>query len=85
MKDVLIKLFENDKAMVIFAAFWLGIGALFKLADPTNIIIPIVTGLFGVVTGVAIGKVNSGAAPPAVPKAPVPPADIPGLTGKNSQ
>jgi hypothetical protein len=34
MKDIILKLIENDKAMVILAVFGLGVGALLKLTDP---------------------------------------------------
>ena len=56
MKDILIKIVESDKAMVILVVGCLGGGLIIKLADPTNAVTPIVTGLFGIVTGVAMTK-----------------------------
>ena len=45
MKDILIKIVESDKAMVILVVGCLGGGLIIKLADPTNAVTPIVTGL----------------------------------------
>ena len=61
MKEVILALITNDKALVALILGAIAGGAIIKLADPTNIITPIVTGLCGFVTGIAISKASTAA------------------------
>jgi hypothetical protein len=63
MKDVLLAIIEtwntilsSDKAMVIFVVWTFGVFAFWKVADPSTIISNITSGLFGLVTGIALEK-----------------------------
>jgi hypothetical protein len=50
------ELFRNDKALVILIAGLIAGGLIIKLPDPSSVITPIITGMFGVVTGAALAK-----------------------------
>jgi len=47
--------FINDKDLVIIGAVVIALCAMFFIPDPTNIIMNIITGMFGIATGRAMG------------------------------
>jgi multidrug efflux pump subunit AcrB len=57
--DVWNNFLQNDKSMVIFAVFVFGVLAFYKVQDPSVIISNITSGLFGLVTGMAITKATT--------------------------
>ena len=49
----------NDKDLVIVGAVVIALCAMFFIVDPTNIIMNIITGMFGIATGRAMGAGGS--------------------------
>ena len=49
----------NDKDLVIVGAVSIALCAMFFIPDPTNIIMNIITGMFGIATGRAMGSAGS--------------------------
>jgi len=49
----------NDKDLVIVGAVAIALCAMFFIPDPTNIIMNIITGMFGIATGRAMGASGS--------------------------
>jgi hypothetical protein len=49
----------NDKDLVIIGAVAIALCAMFFIPDPTNIIMNIITGMFGIATGRAMGAAGS--------------------------
>lgn len=50
------ELLKNDKALVIIIAGLIACGLIIKLEDPSGVVTPIITGMFGIVTGAALAK-----------------------------
>ncbi len=51
--------YVNDKDLVIVGAVAIALCAMFFIPDPTNIIMNIITGMFGIATGRAMGASGS--------------------------
>jgi hypothetical protein len=59
--------FWDEKIVGILSIATIAIVSLFRLAEPSNIVIPCVTGIAGFVTGVAVEAVRKPLSPPSHP------------------